>query len=194
METNETLDPEKMDTPTPEVVEDPIVTEPGELVDDLAQEQSPTGQTYTLTREQMDAMELTAKQLAAATEQYTRLGAEYENYRKRTAKEKETIYQDAKADTITPFLAVYDNFERALAADGDSESPHRKGIEMMHNQCKEVLLKLGVTEMDCKGQPFNPERHNAVMHIDDEALGENVVASVFQIGRASCRERVSSPV
>ena len=70
--------------------------------------------TYTLTREQMEAAELAAKRLAAVTDQFTRLTAEYDNYRKRTTREKESVYQDAKADTILPFLAVYDNLERAM--------------------------------------------------------------------------------
>lgn len=169
MDTNETLEPE--------IVEEPIVPEEAEVV-----EEAPTEETFTLNRKQMETMELAAKQLATATEQYTRLGAEYENYRKRTAKEKETIYQDAKGDTITPFLAVYDNLERALATDTDVESPHRKGIEMMHTQYKDILAKLGVTEMDCKGKPFDPEKQNAVMHIENPDLGENTVAEVFQAG------------
>ncbi|WP_294855337.1 nucleotide exchange factor GrpE [uncultured Oscillibacter sp.] len=138
--------------------------------------------TYTLTREQMEAAELAARQLASVTDQFTRLSAEYDNYRKRTAKEKESIYQDAKADTVTAFLAVYDNLERAMQAGGDDESPHKKGLEMIFTQYKEVLLKLGVTEMEALGQPFDPNRHNAVMHIDDDTLGENVVADVFQAG------------
>lgn len=137
---------------------------------------------YTLTREQMEAAELAAKQLASVTDQYTRLGAEYENYRKRTAKEKEHIYQDAKIDTVQAFLTVYDNLERAVATDADPESPHRKGLEMIFSQFKEILGKLGVTEMEALGQPFDPNRHNAVMHIDSEDFGENTVSQVFQAG------------
>ena len=138
--------------------------------------------TYTLTREQMEAAELAAKQLETVKDQYTRLAAEYDNYRKRTAKEKESIYQDAKIDTIQEFLAVYDNLERAVAAEGGDDSPHKKGMEMIFVQYKKILEKLGVTEIEAKGQPFDPNRHNAVMHIDDENLGENVVAQVFQAG------------
>lgn len=137
---------------------------------------------YTLTREQMEAAELAAKQLASVTDQFARLTAEYDNYRKRTTKEKESIYQDAKADTVTPFLAVYDNLERAMKTEGDEDSPHKKGLEMIFNQYKEILNKLGVTEMEALGQPFDPDRHNAVMHVEDENLGENVVADVFQAG------------
>ena len=138
--------------------------------------------TYTLTREQMEAAELAAKQLESVKDQFVRLTAEYDNYRKRTTKEKDNIYQDAKADTIKEFLAVYDNLERAMATEGDEDSPHKKGLEMVFHQYQEILKKLGVTEIEAKGQPFDPEKHNAVMHIDDESLGENVVAQVFQAG------------
>ena len=134
--------------------------------------------TYTLTREQMEA----AKQLESVKDQFTRLTAEYDNYRKRTTKEKDGIYQDAKADTIRAFLDVYDNLERAAATEGDDDSPHKKGLVMIFHQYQEILKKLGVTEMEALGQPFDPEKHNAVMHIDDENLGENVVAQVFQAG------------
>ena len=138
--------------------------------------------TYTLTREQMEAAELAAKQLESVKDQFVRLTAEYDNYRKRTAKEKDSLYQDAKADTIKEFLAVYDNLERAVSTEGDEDSPHKKGLEMIFHQYQEILKKLGVTEMETLGQPFDPEKHNAVMHIDDENFGENVVSQVFQAG------------
>ena len=137
---------------------------------------------YTLTREQMEAAELAAKQLESVKDQFVRLSAEYDNYRKRTAKEKESLYEDAKADTIREFLAVYDNLERAMTAGGDEDSPHKKGLEMIFGQYVEILKKLGVTRMDAQGQPFDPNLHSAVMHIEDESLGENVVADVFQSG------------
>lgn len=138
--------------------------------------------TYTLTREQMEAAELAAKQLESVKDQFVRLTAEYDNYRKRTAKEKDSLYQDAKADTIREFLAVYDNLERAVSTEGDEDSPHKKGLEMIFHQYQEILKKLGVTEIEAQGAPFDPERHNAVMHIDDENFGENVVSQVFQAG------------
>ena len=130
----------------------------------------------------MEAAELAAKQLESVKDQFVRLTAEYDNYRKRTAKEKDALYQDAKADTIREFLAVYDNLERAVAAGGDEDSPHKKGLEMIFHQYQEILKKLGVAEMEALGQPFDPEMHNAVMHIDDEQYGENVVSQVFQAG------------
>ena len=138
--------------------------------------------TYTLTREQMEAAELAAKQLESVKDQFVRLTAEYDNYRKRTAREKDGIYQDAKGDTIAKFLAVYDNLERAVKTEGDADSPHKKGMEMIFAQFKTILEGLGVTEIEALGQPFDPEKHNAVMHIDDESLGENMVCDVFQAG------------
>lgn len=138
--------------------------------------------TYTLTREQMEAAELAAKQLESVKDQFTRLTAEYDNYRKRTTKEKDGIYQDAKGDTIKAFLAVYDNLERAAAAEGGEDSPHKKGLEMIFQQFRELLEKQGVKEIEAKGKTFDPETMNAVMHIDDETLGENEVAQVFQAG------------
>ncbi len=137
---------------------------------------------FTVTREQMEKMEGLAKALAAEQDKYLRLAAEYDNYRKRTAKEKESLYNDAKIDTVTALLGVYDNLERGIAQYGDEESPHRKGLEMVFNQFKESLKKLGVETMDAVGQPFDPEKHNAVMHIEDESYGENTVVEVLQQG------------
>ena len=138
--------------------------------------------TYSFTREQVEQMELAAKQLESVKDQFTRLGAEYDNYRKRTTKEKDNIYQDAKADTIKAFLDVYDNLERAAAAEGGEDSPHNQGLEMIFQQYKGILAKMGVTEIEAKGKTFDPESMSAVMHIDDESLGENEVAQVFQAG------------
>ena len=140
-------------------------------------------ETFTVTREQMEKMECLAKQLAEEHDQYLRLAAEYDNYRKRTAKEKEGIYANAKIDTIKGMLPVYDNLERGLAQfDAEDDDPHKKGLEMIFNQYKEALTKLGVTPIDCVGKVFDPERHNAVMHIEDESCGENTVVEVLQQG------------
>ena len=114
-------------------------------------------------------------------EQFLRLAAEYDNYRKRTAKEKENLWTDAKADTVQAFLPVYDNLERALKQDTADEA-YKKGVEMIMSQLKEVFAKLGITEIEAQGKPFDPNLHNAVMHIEDENLEENTVAQVFQAG------------
>ena len=121
----------------------------------------------TFTREQVEKMELAAKQLESVKDQFTRLTAEYDNYRKRTTREKDSIYQDAKGDTIKAFLAVYDNLERAAAAEGGEDSPHKKGLEMIFQQFKELLAKEGVKEIEAKGNDFDSETMNSVMHIED---------------------------
>ena len=149
---------------------------------DETAEKSAEPETFTVTREQMEKMEGLAKSLADEQDKYLRLAAEYDNYRKRTAKEKESLYADAKIDTIKALLGVYDNLERGLAQYGDEESPHRKGLEMVFNQFKESLKKLGVETMDAAGKPFDPEKHNAVMHVEDENYGENTVVEVLQQG------------
>ena len=140
-------------------------------------------ETFTVTREQMEKMEALAKMVSDSNDKYLRLAAEYDNYRKRTAKEKENLYTNAKADTIKPFLDVYDNLERGVSQFEEGD-PHRQGLEMITKQLLDVLGKLGVAEIEALGQPFDPEKHNAVMHVEDESLGENTVAEVFQKGFA----------
>ena len=126
--------------------------------------------------------------LAAQEDKYLRLAAEYDNYRKRTAKEKEALWTDIKADTAAAFLPVYDNLERAVNQPTADEA-YKKGVEMTMNQLKEVFTKLGITEIPALGEQFDPNLHNAVMHIDSEELGENVISQVFQAG-FRCGEKV----
>ena len=139
-------------------------------------------ETFTLTKEQMEKMEGLAKALADEQDKYLRLAAEYDNYRKRTAKEKEAIYTDAKIDTIKSMLGVYDNLERGIAQYADEESPHRRGLEMVFKQFKDCLAKLDVKQMEAVGKPFDPEKHSAVVHVEDERYGENEVVEVLQQG------------
>ena len=140
-------------------------------------------ETFTVTRDQMEKMEQLAKMVSDASDKYLRLAAEYDNYRKRTTKEKENTYADAKADTVKEFLGVLDNLERGLAQ-FDEGDPHRQGMEMICKQFMTVLEKLGVQQIEALGQPFDPARHNAVMHVEDESAGENTVVEVFQQGYA----------
>ncbi len=178
-ENKQPLEEEGQEAPETEAPEEaPQAEEPAEK----AKGKKKKEKGITFTREQVEQMEQAAKQLETTKDQFARLAAEYDNYRKRTAKEKETLYQDAKADTIREFLAVYDNLERAAGAPGGEDDPHKKGLEMIFHQYKELLKKLGVTEIEAQGRPFDPERHEAVMHIEDESLGENEVAQVFQAG------------
>ena len=167
---------------TPEKEPQAAAAEEKELPPEDKKEEA-KAETFTVTREQMEKMEGLAKQLAEEHDQYLRLAAEYDNYRKRTAKEKEGIYANAKIDTIKGMLPVYDNLERGLAQFGaEDDDPHKKGLEMIFNQYKEALTRLGVTPIDCVGKEFDPERPNAVMHIEDESCGENTVVEVLQQG------------
>ena len=123
------------------------------------------------------------KTLAEEKDRYARILAEYDNYRKRTSRELDGRYSDGKADAWKGLLPVIDNFERALAAaPADSDDPLRKGIELTYRQFKEQMEKDGVKEIEALGKEFDPELHNAVMHCEDESLGENVIADVFMKG------------
>ena len=174
-------DKKKKDIPAqePENENTAPVTEETANTEAAVEETAP--ETFTVTKEQMEKMEGLAKLVVDVNDKYLRLAAEYDNYRKRTAKEKESIYGDAKADTIKPLLAVYDNLERGIAQ-YDEADVHRQGLELILRQFSEALTKLGVTEIEAKGQPFDPEKHNAVMHVEDESAGENTVVEVFQKG------------
>ncbi|MCI5498223.1 MAG: nucleotide exchange factor GrpE [Clostridiales bacterium] len=114
-------------------------------------------------------------------DKYLRLLAEYDNYRKRSQKEKENAWTTAKADTAKEFLPVYDNLERALKQETTDEA-YAKGVQMIMTQLKTVLEKLGIEEIPALGETFDPNFHNAVMHMEDDSLGENTVAEVFQTG------------
>lgn len=127
------------------------------------------------------ALEKAQQAQAQEHEQYLRLAAEYDNFRKRSQREKDAIYHDAVADTAKKLLPVYDNLERALKTETSDEA-FRKGVEMTMTELKKIMDGLGIKAFGAAGEPFDPEKHNAVMHIDDEALGENVIAEVFQNG------------
>ena len=129
----------------------------------------------------LSELESLKDQVAQQEDKYLRLAAEYDNYRRRTAKEKESIWTDAKADAAVAFLPVYDNLERALKQETADEA-YKKGVEMTMTQLKTVLEQLGIKEIPALGQPFDPNLHNAVMHVEDENFGENTVCDVFQAG------------
>ena len=150
---------------------------PEEAVEETAQE---------VTEAAEEAQEPTAEEKLQQTireqeDKYLRLLAEYDNYRKRSQKEKENAWTTAKADTIKELRPVYDNLERALKQETADEA-YAKGVQMTMQQLKTVLEKLGVEEIPAQGEPFDPNVHNAVMHMEDDTLGENIVAEVFQAG------------
>ena len=112
---------------------------------------------------------------------HLRLAAEYDNFRKRTAKEKESSYSNGKADAIEKLLPVYDNLARALKQE-TTDAAFKKGVEMTMTELVKILNSLGVEIFGNEGDEFDPNIHNAVMHIDDENYGENVICQVFQQG------------
>ena len=152
-------DSKKKETPVEETVETPV-----EEAVEAAPEVNPFEEKYNLEH---DA--------------HLRLAAEYDNFRKRTAKEKEQSYQNGKSDAVEKLLPVYDNLQRALNQE-TADAAFKKGVEMTMNELVKILSSLGVEIFGQVGEEFDPNLHNAVMHTDDESLGENVISQVFQQG------------
>ena len=126
-------------------------------------------------------IEALEKQLAEEKDRYLRVAAEYDNFRRRSVNDKMLAVADAQSKVIIEMLSVIDNFERALAAETSDEN-YKKGVEMIFNQYKGILEKLGVTEIEALNCPFDPNVHNAVNQVEDENFGENTVCQVFQKG------------
>ena len=157
-------------------------------------EQNVTAETELETEETV-AQETPAEETAAPEEpvneykekyerehdQLLRLAAEYDNFRKRSAKEKDASYTNGKADTLAKLLPVYDNLERAMNQPTE-DAAYKKGVELTMNELVKIFTGLGVEIFGNPGDSFDPNLHNAVMHIEDENLGENVIAQVFQKG------------
>ena len=147
-------------------------------------EKTSFGEKKKLTKAEEQIGQLEAS-LAEANDKYMRLYAEYDNFRRRSQKEKEGIYSDAYIDALTQILPILDNLERAAQYGGDDkEHPLAKGLELTLKSFYETLEKMGVSEIPALGEQFDPNVHNAVMHVEDESLGENVVAEVFMKGYA----------
>lgn len=149
-----------------------------------AEEKPETEPTAPVTETPDDS----AAKLAAAEDRFLRLAAEYDNYRKRTTREKEAAWTEAKAQTVSAFLPVYDNLERALKQE-TADAAYAKGVEMTMKGLQDVLTGLGVEQIPAVGETFDPNRHNAVMHVEDDSVGENTVVEVFQQGFL-CGEKV----
>ena len=158
---------------SPEVTEKEAVAEESAETAETAEEKA--------SDERDTIIEELNKKLVEANDKYLRTVAEYDNFRKRSQKEKEAIFSDSKTDIIGKFLPVIDNFERAASAETDLES-YKKGIEMTVNQLLDVFKSLGVEAYGEKGEEFDPNIHNGVMHVDDESLGENVISDVYMKG------------
>ena len=135
----------------------------------------------TGTESESNPHETMQVELVAEREKYLRLAAEYDNFRKRSAKEREMTYSNARMDVISKLLPVYDNLERALTMECADEA-YYKGVKMIMTQLNEVFDDMGVHEISAVGKPFDPNRHNAVMTIEEPELGENIIAEEYQKG------------
>lgn len=144
-------------------------------------EEKPAEQQESRAEEPKKAESAENSEFAALNDKYLRICAEYDNFRRRSQKEKESLYSDVKAEAVRSFLPVYDNLERALAQNTEDEA-YRKGVEMIMTQFNATLTKLGVSPIESLGRSFDPTLHNAVMHVDDEEKGESEIVEVFQQG------------
>ena len=163
------------------VTEESARAEEQETVEEAAAGQAPAEEAPKEETPKESELEQAQKALAQEHDQYLRLAAEYDNFRKRSRKEKEALYTDVKAETAGKFLPVYDDLERALANETSDEA-YKKGVELIMAEFKKIMAGLGVEEFGAVGEAFDPNAHNAVMHVENEELGENVIAQVFQKG------------
>lgn len=139
------------------------------------------GETVNEKDERDEKIAALEKELLAEKDKYLRLAAEYDNYRKRTAKEREGLYTDVKCDTILKLLPVYDNLARALKQETADEA-YKKGVEMTMHQLESIFEKLNVKAIPAIGEKFDPNFHNAVMHVDDEEKDEGIIVEEFEKG------------
>ncbi len=184
---NETEE-ELKDVETAEAVEEADNTEEtGTVTEDISEDNSGESvdkeekKGFFKKKDKKDKKDLQIEEL---TDKYRRTMAEFDNYRKRTEKEKSAMYEIGAKDIINKILPVVDNFERGLATIPEAEkgSPVAEGMDKIYKQLTKTLEDLGVKEIEAEGVEFNPDFHNAVMHVEDESLGENVVAEVLQKG------------
>lgn len=188
MKKNKNEEPKQNENPEEEVLEFPE-DEKVEVVD----ENEPTEAEETSEEAEAEVSGAEAE-LAEMKDRYMRLLAEYDNFRRRTQKEKENIYADAVAEVVKEWLPLVDDIERAVASseDMDEQSVEKvaEGIRLIDKQVGNVLAKLNVEEIEGKeGDSFDPNLHEAVMHVEDDTLGEQAIAQVFQKGY-SCKGRV----
>ena len=181
-------------TPNEELVNETVAQNDAEVGEELSTEAEECEKTKRADKKKLKKAEaeierLTAElaqkgsELSEANDKYMRLYAEYDNFRRRTALEKEGIYSDAYVDALTQILPILDNMERAAQfSTEDAESPIAKGIALTVKSFTDTLAKMGVEEIEALGAQFDPNLHNAVMHVDDEQYGENEIVEVLMKG------------
>lgn len=161
-----------------------------EMIEELEIEDTPTEERSEKKKSkknsELDALkkelEEAKKALEDSNNKYLTMLAEYDNFRKRSAQEKERTYTDAKVDALSQILPVIDNLERAAACGNGNAETIAKGLEMTLRSFGEVMERLGVKEIESLGKTFDPELHNAVFHVDDENCGEQEIVEVLQKG------------
>ena len=172
-------DKETQVTPeTPEEPETPTTPETPEEAPKSKKESKSRKNGKKALEEELKALQ---EQLDSQRDAHLRLAAEYDNFRKRSQKEKDSAYTNGKADAVAKLLPVYDNLERALSQE-TQDAAFKKGVELTMTELMKILQGLGVEVFGQVGDPFDPNFHNAVMHIENEELGENVLSQVFQKG------------
>ncbi|GAA0084548.1 nucleotide exchange factor GrpE [Clostridium sp. CTA-7] len=183
-EVREDLKDEAIETEKNEDINSTVEAEADEssddIVEEILEEKNDKENELDIMRKLKDENKKLSNELDSLKERLLRISAEYENYRKRTTKEKEGIYTDACTDVLKEMIPVLDNLERAIAVDGNVDDL-KKGIEMTIKGFKNSFEKLGVEEIDSTGE-FDPNLHQAVMHIEDENFEKNSIAEVFQKG------------
>ena len=170
------MEKKNKNTPADEIAE--VETEQQETVTEAEAETAETAQNEELQKQ----LAAKAEECAALNDKYLRMAAEYENFRKRSAKEREGVYADACADCIAALLPILDNLERAAQYKNDDPTVVAKGLEMTLKSFYDTLGKLGVSEIPA--ETFDPNLHNAVMHIEDDEHGESEIVEVLQKGFA----------
>jgi molecular chaperone GrpE len=171
---------ETIETENNEDINSSTESETDQSSEDIVEENNEKENELDIMRKLKDENKKLTNEVEALKERLLRISAEYDNYRKRTTKEKEGIYTDACTDVLKEMIPVLDTLERAVAVDGSVED-FKKGIDMTIKGFKSSFEKLGVEEIDATGE-FDPNLHQAVMHIQDESLGNNLVTEVFQKG------------
>ena len=184
MEDNKNINPDTVEEEIEETVAPEETSAETEAEETESEEKSSRGDKKKLKKAEARIAELEAK-LEEENDRYLRICAEYDNFRKRTAKEREGIYTDAYCDALEQILPILDNLDRAAQfGEADKESPMAKGLELTRKSFVDTLEKMGVKEIEALGKPFDPNLHNAVMHVEDESFGEGEVVEVFMKGYA----------
>ena len=178
---NEELQNEEPVTDTEELTEDAEEVSEAAQTEEAGDEAEESKGFFKKKKDKKDQKDILIEEL---NDKYRRTMAEFDNFRKRTEKEKATMYEIGAKDIIEKILPVVDNFERGLATipEDDKATPVAEGMDKIYRQLTKVLEDIGVKEIDACGKEFNPDYHNAVMHVEDEEAGENVIVEEFQKG------------